>query len=44
MAVPRASPPSPGPLPNDYSFPGTPWEFVSIGVNGFLRDVGSSWC
>jgi hypothetical protein len=24
----------PGPLPNDYTYPGNPWEFYSIGVGG----------
>jgi len=31
---------NPGPLPNDYSLPGIPWEFVSIGVNGSFQASG----
>lgn len=30
----------PGPLPNDYSLPGTPFEFVSLRVNGVTQTSG----
>lgn len=30
----------PGPLPNDFSYPGTPFEFVSISINGAYQTSG----
>ena len=31
---------NPGPLPNDFSYPGTPFEFVSISINGAYQTSG----
>ena len=34
LGVPQGITFKPGPTPNDFTYPGTPWEFYSLGFNG----------